>query len=159
MTSLLLKVFLPPYIRIKWWLAMRKVQDAQTFEIPMSNLVGDVYLVKMSGSLVKVFTWVELNLMYGTQWSDEHLFAFYDSVISLVGMGVIDETRLLMHLHPEAYMTSEEFVGEPEPEVELLLDSGKTILMLPAGPDEIEKLIDEAWVEKHWVDPPTEEAA
>lgn len=81
-------------------------------QVPIPDFEDNVYLVTLPGGLAKVFAWVEVNLMYGLQWEEDHLRAFYQSVLDLIEDEQLDETLLLMHLHPESYVSSEEDEAE-----------------------------------------------
>lgn len=108
------RLFAPAVVHLKYWQATREIKDPVTFQVPIASLEGEVYMVTMSGIILKSFSWVELNLMFGTRFSDDHLFAFYDGVITLAANGDLTQPNLLMFLHPEAYVSETEFVLEPE---------------------------------------------
>lgn len=133
MRKTLIRLIAAAYIRLKYALHARKLVDSASLQLPLSDLEGNVWGVTMSGHLWKTFTWVELNLMYSPDWSDNHLFAFYEGVISLVGSGEISKPKLLMFLHPEAYV--QEVVFE-EVDVMGMIEPESKVLYLPPAPGE-----------------------
>lgn len=95
-------------IKFYHWKFTRKIKDNALVQVPIPDLEDDVYLITLPGNLAKVFSWVETNLMFDPNWEEDHLRAFYQSVLDLIVEDELDETLLLMHLHPESYISVED---------------------------------------------------
>lgn len=103
----LLKALNKSQIKLYYWWLTRKLSDASVVEIPIPDFENNIYLVSLSGNLARPFAWVELNLIYDSTWEDDHVRAFYQSMLDLIEAEQLTESLILMHLHPETYELQE----------------------------------------------------